>query len=97
VADQATKQDNLPVSQPDPLDAPDEISTGVITMSSKKILSPADQKRLEEFLERFHRDLAKQPTMSDEEFMADTEASDEQYGLGLVLPGVGNDREDKDE
>jgi hypothetical protein len=97
VADQATKQDSLSVSQPDPLDAPDAISTGVITMSSKKTLSPSDQKRLDEFCEHFHKALAKQPTMSDEEFMADTEASDEQYGLGIVLPGVGNDREDKDE
>jgi hypothetical protein len=97
VADQATKQNNLPVSQPDPLDAPDEISIGVITMTSKKALSPSDQKRLDEFCEEFHKALAKQPTMSDEEFMSDTEASDEQYGLGIVLPGVGNDREDKDE
>ena len=42
--------------------------------------------RIEEFIERFNKALALRPEVSDEEFMAETEVSDEQYALGLVLP-----------
>ena len=65
-------------------------------MDVKKALSTTDQKWLEEFDERFQRALAKQPTVSDEEFMAETEVSDEQYALGLTLPGFGDNKGDKD-
>ena len=65
-------------------------------MDVKKALSTTDQKWLEEFDERFQRALAKRPTVSDEEFMAETEVSDEQYALGLTLPGFGDNKGDKD-
>jgi hypothetical protein len=61
-------------------------------MKDKIALSPAAQKRQEEFLKRFHEALKKRPLISDEEFMAETEVSDEQYKIGLVLPGVGSDK-----
>ena len=63
-------------------------------MDSKKAFSSAQQKRLEEFNERFQKALAKRPSVSDEEFMAETEVSDEQYAMGLTLPGVGDNRGD---
>ena len=66
-------------------------------MDVKKALSTTDQKWLEEFDERFQRALAKRPTVSDEEFMAETEVSDEQYAIGLTLPGVGDNKGDKDD
>ena len=65
-------------------------------MSKKKALSPTDEKWLEEFNERFQRALAKRPTISDEDFLAETEVSDEQYAMGLTLPGVGDNKGDKD-
>ena len=40
-------------------------------------------------IKRFHEELKKQPELSDEEFMAEFEVSDEQYKIGLVLPGLG--------
>ncbi|MEH6637146.1 MAG: hypothetical protein V7700_16620, partial [Halioglobus sp.] len=61
-------------------------------MDVKKVLSTTDQKWLEEFLERYERALAKRPTVSDEEFMAETEVSDEQYAMGMNLPGVGDNK-----
>ena len=48
-------------------------------MKDKIAQSPAAQKQQEEFLKRFHEELKKQPEISDEEFMAEFEASDEQY------------------
>jgi hypothetical protein len=41
--------------------------------------------------------LKKRPEISDEEFMAEFEVSDEEYKIGLVLPGIGNDRGGIDE
>ena len=55
------------------------------------------QKQREEFMKRFHEALKKRPTISDEEFLAKTEVSDEEYKLGLVLPGVGNEKGGVDE
>ena len=52
--------------------------------------SPAERKRLEEFRQRYLEELAKRPAIPDEEFMAETEVSDEQYAMGLVLPGIGD-------
>ena len=66
-------------------------------MDVKKVLSTTDQKWLEEFHERYERALAKRPTVSDEEFMAETEVGDEQYAMGLTLPGVGDNKGDKDD
>ena len=34
--------------------------------------------------------MKERPLMSDEEFMAETEAADEQYAMGVVLPGIGD-------
>ena len=65
-------------------------------MDVKKVFSAAEQKRLEEFHERFERALAKRPSVSDEEFLAETEVSDEQYAMGLTLPGFGDNKGDKD-
>ena len=55
-------------------------------MVSKKDAPRDENWCREEFLERFHRALAERPEVSDEEFLAETEVSDEQYALGLVLP-----------
>jgi HSP20 family molecular chaperone IbpA len=66
-------------------------------MKGRKELSPADQERLEEFMKRFNARLKQRPTMSDEEFMAETEVSDEQYTIGLVLPGIGREDGGEDE
>ena len=65
-------------------------------MDVKKVLSTTDQKWLEEFDERFQRALAKRPTISDEDFLAETEVSDEEYAMGMNLPGVGDNKGDKD-
>ena len=61
-------------------------------MKDKIAQSSAAQKRQEEFLKRFHEELKKQPEISDEEFMAEFEVSDEEYKIGLVLPGISNKR-----
>ena len=66
-------------------------------MKEKRERSPAKRKQLEEFMKRFHEELKKRPTISDEEFMAETEVSDEQYKIGLVLPGIGNIKGGADE
>ena len=60
-------------------------------MDTPKELSPAEKEQLEERMKRFRKALKEMPTLSDEEFMAETEVSDEQYALGLILPGVGRD------
>jgi len=66
-------------------------------MKEKIERSPAKQKQLEEFMKRFHEELRKRPAIADEEFMAETEVSDEQYKIGLVLPGIGNIKGGADE
>lgn len=66
-------------------------------MKEKRQLSPLEQQKLEELLKRYHEALKKQPTMSDEEFMAETEVSDEEYAMGLVLPVVATDSGEIDE
>jgi hypothetical protein len=66
-------------------------------MKEKRQLSPADQQKLEEFMKRYHEALKERPTMSDEEFMAETEVSDEEYAMGLVLPVVASDSGEIDE
>ena len=61
-------------------------------MSKRKTLSSTDEKWLEDFNERFQRALAKRPTISDEEFLAETEVSDEEYAMGMNLPCVGDNK-----
>ena len=56
-------------------------------------LSPAE---LEEWLRRFREIHKKVGDVSDEEFMAKYEVSDEEYELGLTLPGVGKEQGGKD-
>lgn len=57
-------------------------------------LSPAEQKDFEEVMKRFHEEMRKCPEVSDEEFMAEFEVSDEDYKIGLVLPAIGNDEKE---
>ena len=47
------------------------------------------RERVQEFKDRFQRELALRPEVSDEEFLAETEVSDEMYerGLGLAFSG----------
>ena len=52
-------------------------------------LTPEQQKRADETSRKFKAALKKRPEVSDEEFMAETEVSDEEYALGLNLPGPG--------
>jgi hypothetical protein len=66
-------------------------------MKDNPELLPASQKQLEETLKRFHEELKKRPEVSDEEFMAEFEVSEEEYKIGLVLPGIGNDEGGVDE
>jgi HSP20 family molecular chaperone IbpA len=61
-------------------------------MKDNTELLPASQTQLEETLKRFHEELKKRPEVSDEEFMAEFEVSEEEYKIGLVLPGVGSDK-----
>jgi hypothetical protein len=51
-------------------------------------LSPEDRAILEEHRKVYPALIAAKPHMSDEEFMALTEASDEQYKKGIILPGT---------
>lgn len=60
-------------------------------MNTTKELSPVEKEQVEERMKRFHKALKERPTISDEEFMAETGVSDEQYAIGLILPGVGRD------
>jgi hypothetical protein len=64
-------------------------------MTSKNIehLSPEKLQQLKAFRERFRKALEKRPQVSDEEFMAETEVEDEQYAMGLVLPGIADEDE----
>jgi hypothetical protein len=50
-----------------------------------------DQRKRREAKKRFDANLKKRPTVSDEEFMAETEVSPEDYARGMILPGVGQD------
>jgi hypothetical protein len=54
-------------------------------------LTPEQQKRSDEITRKFKRNLQLRPEISDEEFMAETEVSNEEYAMGLTFPGVGQD------
>jgi hypothetical protein len=58
---------------------------------STKDSSGVDQRKRREAKKRFDANLKKRPTISDEEFMAETEVSAEDYARGMILPGVGQD------
>jgi len=45
----------------------------------------------------FDEALKARPTIFDEDFLAETEVSDEQYAMGIILPGVGDNKGDKDD
>lgn len=62
-------------------------------MKTNNTRSPERQKQLEEFMKKFAQALKERPLVSDEEFMAETGVSDEQYKIGLVLPGMGSEGE----
>lgn len=51
-------------------------------------LTPEQQKRVDERHRRFKRNLQMRPVVSDKDFMAETEVSDEDYKKGLTLPGL---------
>jgi hypothetical protein len=51
---------------------------------------PKLTKEQKEFMERYRRELALRPEVSDEEFMAETEVSEQEYQKGLTLPGCGS-------
>ena len=55
-------------------------------MKPENELTTEEQEWLRDFSKRFDEALKKRPHISDEEFMAETEVSDEQYALGMVLP-----------
>ena len=62
-----------------------------MTLSAKQraALTPEQQKHSDEIIKKFQENLKKRPEISDEEFLAETEVSDEEYALGLNLPGLG--------
>jgi hypothetical protein len=66
-------------------------------MKEKTALSAADERRRLEFRKRFNETLKKRPEISDEDFVAETEVSDEQYAIGFVLPYAGNEKGGKND
>jgi len=63
-------------------------------MQDKIEQTAAAQKLLKEFQQRFREAMKKQPEISDEEFMAEFEVSDEEYRIGFVLPGIGDNEKE---
>lgn len=51
-------------------------------------LTPEQQKRVDEQHRKYLRNLQMRPVVSDEDFLKETEATDEQYKRGLTLPGA---------
>lgn len=51
-------------------------------------LTPEQQKRVAERHRKFKRNLQMRPVVSDEDFMKETEVSDEKYKRGMTLPGT---------
>ena len=66
-------------------------------MKEKTALSAVEERRRLEFIKQFDEALKKRPEISDADFMAETEVSDEQYAIGLVLPCIGSEKGDKDD
>jgi hypothetical protein len=60
-------------------------------MKRNNDLTPEQRIQVQELGKRFRENLKKRPEVSDEEFMAETEVSDEQYKMGLTLPGTVQD------
>lgn len=56
-------------------------------LRKERDMTEQEQKQeLEDFQRRFEAELKKQPEISDEDFMAEYEASDAEYGIGVTLP-----------
>ena len=49
------------------------------------------------FRERYLKELARRPLVSDEEFLAETEVTDEQYAIGFTILIVDEVKEVKDD
>ena len=49
-----------------------------------------NQRQRDEFMKRYRQALKERPEVSDEEFLAETEVSDEEYkrGFGLIISGL---------
>jgi hypothetical protein len=60
-------------------------------------LTSEQRQRVNELVEGAREELRKRPLVSDEEFMAETEVSDEEYNIGLVLPAIGDKKGGVDE
>ena len=60
-----------------------------LSANQRAALTPEQQKRADERLRKFREALKKRPEISDEEFLAETEVSDEEYAMGLTFPGPG--------
>ena len=60
-------------------------------MSWEDKLTPAEKEQLAHFRATFFKQKKEQPLMSDKEFMAQHEASAEEYARGMVIPGMGKD------
>jgi hypothetical protein len=58
-----------------------------MTLSAQ--LTPEQQKRVDEITRKFQENLKKRPVVSDEDFMKETEVSDEEYKKGFTFPGPG--------
>ena len=62
-----------------------------LSANQRAALTPEQQKHADEISRKFKEALKKRPVVSDEEFMRETEVSDEQYKMGLTLPGPRRD------
>lgn len=58
-------------------------------MNLSSNLTPEEDRELKEFVKGVRKNIKERPEVSDEEFMAETEVSDEQYKMGLTLPVPG--------
>ncbi len=58
-------------------------------------ISLEEQRQVDDLVTRFRKALKERPEISDEEFMAETEVSDEEYarGFGVILSGSGEEVE----
>lgn len=60
-----------------------------LSANIRPTLTPEQQQRVDEIHRKFKEALKKRPEVSDEEFLAETEVSDERYAMGLTFPGPG--------
>ena len=50
-------------------------------------LTPEQRRQVKELVEGTLKNLRERPEVSDEEFLAETEVSDQEYQKGFTLPG----------